>query len=112
MKISEIRRLRQIKGWSQQHLADLAGTSQPQIKRLEAGERKLSIEWAERLAPHLGVSAKDLMFPDGKDQADTPQQRIRQFLDEEGITDIDPDEIKDPDIMARIVEHLRENKER
>lgn len=43
-------------------LAELAGTSQPQIRRLEAGERKLTKEWAERLAPHLNCSAEDLMF--------------------------------------------------
>ena len=48
---------------TQAALADLAGTSQPQIRRLETGERKFTREWAERLAPHLGASAEALLFP-------------------------------------------------
>lgn len=51
-------------GLSQQALADLVGTSQPQIKRLEDGARKLTKEWAERLAPSLHTSAEVLMFGD------------------------------------------------
>lgn len=47
---------------TQAQLAELAATSQPQIRRLEAGERRLSKEWAQRLAPHLGVAASQLMF--------------------------------------------------
>lgn len=47
---------------TQAQLAELAATSQPQIRRLEAGERRLSKEWAQRLAPHLGVAASLLMF--------------------------------------------------
>jgi transcriptional regulator with XRE-family HTH domain len=49
-------------GLSQARLADLSGTSQPQIKRLEDGERKLTRQWAERLAPHLGVAPEQLVF--------------------------------------------------
>lgn len=52
-------------GLSQQALADLVGTSQPQIKRLEDGLRKLTKEWAERLAPALQTSAETLMFGAG-----------------------------------------------
>ncbi len=47
-----------------QELADLAGTSRQQIEKLERGERKLTKQWAERLAPHLGVTAKALLFPE------------------------------------------------
>lgn len=50
---------------TQSELADLAGTSQAQIQRLETGERKLTIEWAERLARPLRTTARDLMFPEG-----------------------------------------------
>lgn len=60
--MSMIRDLRKQNGLTQQQLADLAGTSQPQIKRLEKGQRTLSKEWAERLAPHLRVTAEHLMF--------------------------------------------------
>jgi transcriptional regulator with XRE-family HTH domain len=60
--MSMLRELRKKIGLTQQELGDLVGTSQPQIKRLEKGQRTLSKEWAERLAPHLGVSAEHLMF--------------------------------------------------
>lgn len=61
--MSALRHFRTKAGLSQQALATAAGTSQPQIKRLEAGERTLSKKWAEQLAPHLGVTAETLMFP-------------------------------------------------
>lgn len=61
--MSALRHFRVQAGLSQQALATAAGTSQPQIKRLEAGERTLSKKWAEQLAPHLGVTAEMLLFP-------------------------------------------------
>lgn len=62
-----IKELRDAKNLTQSDLAELVGTSQPQIKRLESGERTLSKEWAERIAPHLGVTPEILLFgkPDG-----------------------------------------------
>lgn len=60
--MSRLRELRERQGLSQQQLADLAGTSQPQIKRLETGDRKLTKEWAERLAPHLQASPEAILF--------------------------------------------------
>lgn len=57
-----IKDLRDRFGISQSQLAELAGTSQPQIKRLENGERKLSKDWAEKIAPHLHVTPEILMF--------------------------------------------------
>src|SRR5690606_30056686 len=63
--MSKLKDLRTELGLSQQALADLAGTSQPQIKRLEDGARKLTKEWAERLAPALHTSAETLMFGSG-----------------------------------------------
>ena len=63
--MSKLRELRVEKGLSQQALADRVGTSQPQIKRLEDGARKLTKEWAERLAPALHTTAEDIMFGTG-----------------------------------------------
>ena len=63
--MSRLRELRTELGLSQQALADRVGTSQPQIKRLEDGARKLTKEWAERLAPALQTSAEALMFGRG-----------------------------------------------
>lgn len=62
--MSQIRRYRTLRKLSQQKLAELVGTSQPQIKRLESGDRQLTVNWAERLAPHLGVDPQELLFAD------------------------------------------------
>lgn len=60
--MTALRLYRKQSGLSQAELADRIGTSQPQIKRLEAGDRKMTKEWAVRLAPHLNVSAERLLF--------------------------------------------------
>ena len=59
-----LKQLRAKEGLTQVELARMAGTSQPQIKRLESGERPISAEWARRLAPHLGVTPSQLIFPE------------------------------------------------
>jgi len=64
--MSNLRAYREKIGISQEKLAKLANTSQPQIQRLEKGERELTPSWADRLAPHLKTTAKELLF-------DTPQ---------------------------------------
>lgn len=45
-------------------LGKLAKTSGQQIDRLEKGQRKLTREWAERLAPHLNITPESLVFAD------------------------------------------------
>jgi phage repressor protein C with HTH and peptisase S24 domain len=62
--MDDLKTLREAVGLTQAQLAELADTSQPQIKRLESGERELTRTWAERLAPHLGTTAVRLLFPD------------------------------------------------
>lgn len=57
------------RGFSGPQLAKLADTTPQQIDRLERGQRKLTREWAERIAPHLKVSAERLIFPDPHKQA-------------------------------------------
>lgn len=64
-----LKELRLAAGLTQYQLAELAGTSQPQIRRLEAGQRPLTKAWAERLAPHLHASAKSLMFNEEQEKA-------------------------------------------
>lgn len=56
---------REVAGLTQDQLGEMAGTSQVQIGRLERGERKLTKEWADRLAPHLGVSPAYLLGVEG-----------------------------------------------
>lgn len=64
MTKNRIQELREAKGWSQAELATAAGTTGQQIGRLEAGKRKLTIEWMQMLAPVLGVNTTDLLVQD------------------------------------------------
>jgi DNA-binding XRE family transcriptional regulator len=59
-----LRELRDRNGLTQKDLARLAGTTQPQINRLETGERPLTPQWAKRLAPHLGTTPVEIIFPE------------------------------------------------
>lgn len=81
---------------SQAQLADAANTSQPQIDRLEKGTRKLTREWAERLAPPLGLTAQELMFSDeneagaeGAAIAKVDGRLIRMNMTADSIPEID-----------------------
>lgn len=59
--MNRIRELREARGLSAADLADLVGTSQPQITRLERGERRLTADWMTRLARALNCTPADLM---------------------------------------------------
>jgi transcriptional regulator with XRE-family HTH domain len=61
---SVLYRARKSAGLSMAALGKKAGTSAQQIDRLEKGSRPLSRAWAERIAPHVGLTAQDLMFPE------------------------------------------------
>jgi len=68
--------IRDARGLTQQDLADLAGTTNQQIGHLEKGKRKLTVDWMNRLAPHLGVPPSALMF----DHADVGGTRDATLL--------------------------------
>ncbi len=59
--MNRIRELREAHGWSQAQLAQAVDTSQPQIDRLEKGERRLTEQWMRRLAQALGVEPAALL---------------------------------------------------
>ena len=60
---NRIRELREALGWSQTDLALklVPKTSQPQIDRLEKADRRLTVEWMNRLARALRVMPGDLL---------------------------------------------------
>lgn len=58
---SNLEKARTAAGLTQEDLGRLAGTSQVQIGRLEAGKRKLTKEWAQRLAPFLNTTPTYLL---------------------------------------------------
>ena len=53
--------LRRERGLSLAGLAKAAGTTKAQIQKLERGDRRLSLEWMERLAAALQVKPSDLL---------------------------------------------------
>ena len=61
MTDSSLAKIRKSKGLSQNRLGQILGTSQTQIDRLETGQRKLTVEWAEKLAHVLEVSVPAIL---------------------------------------------------
>lgn len=62
---NRIKELRKLAGLSQEELAQAVGTTFQQISRLEKDERKISIEWMEKLAPALKCAPWELMDNSG-----------------------------------------------
>ena len=60
---NRIRTLRKQNGLSQQELARRIGTSGQQVGNLEAGRRKLTQDWMERLAAGLDCDPADFLVP-------------------------------------------------
>ena len=58
---SNVRRLRQEKGWSQEAFADEAGIHRTYVSDIERGARNPTITVVEKLAAPLGVRASDLL---------------------------------------------------
>ena len=57
-----VRELRDVRGWSQDHLAELAGVRQATISKLESGDvTSVRLETLERVANALGVDAAILV---------------------------------------------------
>lgn len=58
-----VRRIRQKKGLTQEHLADISGFSQQYISGLERGRRNPTVVTVYELASALGANYLDLMRP-------------------------------------------------
>lgn len=59
--LNQIRKYRRAAGLTLEELGDRMGVSTSQIVKLERGERRLTLEWMERLAKALGVRPTDLI---------------------------------------------------
>ncbi|MBK3797895.1 helix-turn-helix domain-containing protein [Azospirillum brasilense] len=62
--MTKLKEIREARGLSQEQVAEMAGTSQPQIYKLEKGLRRMTLDWAQKLAPALGVGIGDLVDED------------------------------------------------
>jgi len=56
-----VRELRQVQGWSQEHLADVVGLDRSYVGGVERGERNVSLENIAKFAKALGVTLSGLM---------------------------------------------------
>lgn len=58
-----LKKLRIAKGLSRAELAKLigGGTHHNTIQKLENSERRLTLEWIDRLSPHLGINREDFL---------------------------------------------------
>ena len=59
--MNRIAEWREKRGMGQQELADLVGSTQATISRLEKNKQDLTLEWMLRLAPALGCNPVDLL---------------------------------------------------
>ena len=71
-----IKRAREARGWSQAVLAKkvVPPTVYQQIDKLETGERRLTLDWVERVAEALGIAPLELM----SEQATTWQSMLSE----------------------------------
>lgn len=75
---NRIREWRKRRGYSLRKLAEMTNTSNPQIYKLETGERRLSLHWMQRLADALGCTPADLLPAPPTDspiQTQSPEER-------------------------------------
>lgn len=56
-----IRKMREARGYSQEHLAGELGVSRPTLVQIEKGERELTLSEAEKLSGVLGLSFSDFL---------------------------------------------------
>lgn len=61
---NRVKELRLAQGLSQEQLAERCNTSKTQISRLERGSRRMTFDWAYRLAGALRCTASDLLDTD------------------------------------------------
>lgn len=59
--VSKLRELQKKAGLTLQQVADAAGTTNQQIGMLERGDRRLTVDWIDRIAPVLGVRPQELL---------------------------------------------------
>lgn len=58
---NRIRAVRKAKGLSQEQLGEMVGTNKVQIGRLEKGNRRLTIDWVEKIAKALDCHPMELL---------------------------------------------------
>lgn len=89
---NKIRMIRRSRGMTQKQLAEAIGTSMPQINRLEWGNRKLTVEWLNKIANALKCHPSELFTEieqEGKNKDKAVMMAIEmayRFVSEQHIT--------------------------
>jgi transcriptional regulator with XRE-family HTH domain len=78
---SEVRRLREEQGWTQNQLSVFAGVSQPTVNQIETGKRNPSTATVVKLADALGVGVSDL-FPKASGRSSLEPSLLNGLEDE------------------------------
>ena len=86
-------------GMTDPALADRLGVSKQQIFNLRHGQRKLTVEWAKRIAPHLRVSWQELVT--GPLAAPSDNQRA------ELLAAFDAMDERDREALLRVAQRMR-----
>ncbi|MCR9256204.1 MAG: LexA family transcriptional regulator [Alphaproteobacteria bacterium] len=75
---NRLKELRNAAGLSTYDLGAKVGATNSQISKLENGKTQLSMQWAERLAPHLGVDPLELFTRKGLQLPDMHSHEVVQ----------------------------------
>ena len=78
--MNRIRELRHARRLSLVETARLAGTTVQQLSRLELGERRLTVDWMQRIAVALGVRPADLLPQAGEQIGEFIQSGVERNL--------------------------------
>lgn len=92
MPKNRISQLRKARGLTQQALAKLAGTSQQQVQRIEAGVQGARLELAMKISAALGAELPDV-FPALAPERKRSLRDSRYYIDDQKLQDagLDPD---------------------
>lgn len=99
-----LRVLRKKAGLTQAELAEQLGLRQGQIGKLEHPDRRLSMDWIERLAPHLGLTPAEMAAMEAAGDAD----RVDELEDHLSA----PMRSWRPEQRARFVEEAKRHRSR
>ncbi|GAA4247474.1 helix-turn-helix domain-containing protein [Azospirillum formosense] len=76
--MTKLKEIREARGLSQEQVAEMAGTSQPQIYKLEKGLRSMTLDWAAKLARVLDVPVANLL--EDADKGDHISAALERFV--------------------------------
>ena len=94
-----VKRLRQLKGWTQDDLAAQVGNTDRHVSQIERGETNLTLDYLAKIAGSLSADAADLFFDDDSSSA-RPPGAIAIF--------VSPDELKLLDQARQLLSRVQE----